>query len=351
VSISHIPEIPAAWHCSGFVREMTRFQFESWSIEDLAGYERGHHVEFDPLFPFSIKLFEYDLNPPPLLNRHEHLEIFVPCGGHGTFAMGSRVLPFAAGDVLIVENLKPHGIQQFHGECPRGMVIAFPPEFVCGPDALPCDSGFLAPFYRQGAARQPILKAGDPQASNVHSALIRLANCYTESARSLRLQSGCKVYLLELLYLLAARLDRPRFMQPESVLYEEESGQLAKLYRFLFANLSERITVAGAASMMNMSESTFMKYFKRATGENVCFASDTATVGACVGSAAAHEPSCRRDILFRGIRRPKLFRPRFSQTLLTDPEGSPAGSHREGCDHSLISFRAARHRSLGLNQK
>jgi AraC-like DNA-binding protein len=246
---------------------MTRFQFESWSIEDLAGYERGRQVEFDPLFPFSIKLFEYDLNPSPLLNRHEHLEVFVPCGGHGTFAMGSRVLPFAAGDVLIVENLKPHGIQQFHGECPRGMVIAFPPEFVCGPDALPCDSGFLAPFYRQGAARQPILKADDPQASNVHSALIRLANCYTESARNLRLQSGCKVYLLELLYLLAARLDRPRFMQPESVLHQEESGQLDKLYRFLFANLSERITVADAASMLNMSESKFMKYFKRATGE------------------------------------------------------------------------------------
>jgi len=267
VSILHIPEIPAAWHCSGFVREMTRFQFESWSIEDLDGYESGRHVEFDPLFPFSIKLLEYDLTRPPLLNWHDHLEIFVPCGGHGTFAMGGRVLPFAAADVLIVENLKPHGIQQFHGECPRGMVIAFPPEFVCGHDALPCDSGFLAPFYRQGAARQPIFKADDPQTANVHSALLRLANCYTESARNLRLQSGCKVYLLELLYLLAARLDRPRFMQPESVVHEVESGQLDKLYRFLFANLSERITVADAASTLNMSESTFMKYFKRATGE------------------------------------------------------------------------------------
>jgi hypothetical protein len=134
------------------------------------------------------------------------------------------------------------------------MVIAFPPEFVCGPDALPCDSGFLAPFYRPGAERQPILKACDPQASNVHRALLRLANCYTESARDLRLQAGCKVYLLELLYLLATRLDRPRIMQPECIVQEEESGLLDKLYRFLFANLKERITVAAAASMMNMSE-------------------------------------------------------------------------------------------------
>ena len=41
---------------------------------------------------------------------------------------------------------------------------------------------------------------------------------------------------------------------------------LDKLNPFLWANFSERVTVASAASAVNMSESSFMKYFKRVTG-------------------------------------------------------------------------------------
>ena len=42
---------------------------------------------------------------------------------------------------------------------------------------------------------------------------------------------------------------------------------MGALHEYLLANVSEKISVRTAASLVNMSDSTFMKYFKRVTGE------------------------------------------------------------------------------------
>jgi AraC-like DNA-binding protein len=175
--------------------------------------------------------------------------------------MANRTVPFSAGDVLVVDNLKLHGIPQFQGGLRRGMAIGFLPEFVCGLGSPRCDSEYLMPFC--GPA---VLRADDPLAPKLHHALLRLADCYFESPQSAPSQAGCKAYLLEILYLLAARLGRSQNTQRARVLEQERSTLLDKLHPFLSANLSERVTVASAASAVNMSESTFMKYFKRVTG-------------------------------------------------------------------------------------
>jgi len=253
--------LPSAAARDEFSRQMMRFPFEPWAIEDQIDNRRRYRVPFDPRFPFFVNLFSYNAPPPLPLNWHEHLEIFVPCAGRGKFVMANHTMPFSAGDVLVVDNLKLHGIPQFHGELRRAMVIRFLPEFVCGLGSPRCDSEFLTPFG--GPA---ILRADDPLVPKLHAALLRLAGCYFDSSPGLSLQAGCKAYFLEVLYLLAARVGRSQRASREHVLEQERSGLLDKLNPFLRANFAERITVASAASAVNMSESTFMKYFKRVTG-------------------------------------------------------------------------------------
>ena len=235
-----------------------RFPFERWALEKSIDEKRRYQAEFDPRFPFFVNFFSFDTPSPFSLNWHEHLEIFVPCAGDGKFVMANRIVPFSAGDVLVVDNLKLHGIAQSQGELRRAMVIGFLPEFVCGLGSPRCDAEFLTPFCGSAAVR-----ADDPLAPKLHDALLRLASCYCESAQAASFQAGCKAYLLEVLYLLAARFGKT---QRERVLEQERSGLLHKLHPFLSANFSERVTVASAASAVNMSESTFMKYFKRVTG-------------------------------------------------------------------------------------
>jgi AraC-like DNA-binding protein/mannose-6-phosphate isomerase-like protein (cupin superfamily) len=268
MSLVPIPKLPrtAAAFASApvddvFSSEMKRFSFGPWALGNLIDSNRRYRVEFDPRFPFFVNLFSYDTPPPFALSWHEHLEIFVPCAGRGRFVMEDRTVPFCAGDVLVVDNLKLHGIPQFQGESRRGMVIGFLPEFVCGLGSTPCDSEFLAPF--RGDA---ILRANDPLAPKLHDALLHLVSCYFESAQGVPSQAGCKAYLLEILYLLAARFGKSQTAQQKHVLEHERSRLLDKLRPFLSDNLSERVTVARAASAVNMSQSTFMKYFKRVTG-------------------------------------------------------------------------------------
>jgi AraC-like DNA-binding protein len=261
MSLVSIPKLPPVSTSPVFSREMMRFSFEPWAIENRIDSKRRYHAGFDPRFPFCLKLFSYDAPPPFPPNWHEHLEIFVPCAGRGRFAMSDRMVAFSSGDVLVVDNLKLHGIPQFQGDLRRAMVIGFLPEFVCGLGSPCCDSEYLTPFC--GPA---VLRADDPLAPKLHHALLRLADCYFESSQSVPSQAGCKAYLLEVLYLLAARLGRSQNSPRARVLEQERSALLDKLHPFLSANLSERVTVASAAAAVNMSESTFMKYFKRVTG-------------------------------------------------------------------------------------
>ena len=162
----------------GFSREMMRFPFEPWAIENQIDSRRRYRAPFDPRFPFCVDLFSYDA-PPCSLNWHEHLEIFVPLAGRGKFMMANGMTPFSTGDVLVVDNLKLHGIPQFHGESRRAMVIRFLPEFVCGMGSPRCDAEFLTPF---GAPA--ILRVDDPLIPKLHDALLRLAGCYFDSSQA-----------------------------------------------------------------------------------------------------------------------------------------------------------------------
>jgi AraC-like DNA-binding protein len=251
-----------------FSRQMRRFPFEPFATDQHADPKRRYHLELDRRFPFAIRLISYDdITPPFPLSWHERLELFVPCNGHGEFLMGETRVAFSPGDVVVVDNMKLHGIVKHHGTARRAMVITFMPEFVYNLASPACDSLFLTPFYWQPAGVVPAIRATDPAAAPLHKALMQLTDCYYARGGGLHFQAGCKAFLLEALYLLADHFGWPDHTQQEYVQQQERSRLLGNLHEFLLANVSEKITVGIAASLVNMSESTFMKYFKRVTGE------------------------------------------------------------------------------------
>lgn len=251
-----------------FSREMRRFPFEPFATDQHVDPKKRYHLELNRRFPFAIRLLSYDTVKPPFpLSWHERLELFIPCNGHGDFVMGETKVAFSPGDVVVVDNMKLHGIVEHWGAIRRAMVVTFMPEFVFNLASPACDSLFLTPFYWQSAGIVPVIRSTDAVASAVHEALTRLARCYYAPNRGPHYQAGCKAFLLEVLYLLAAHFGWPERTHQEYVLQQERSRLLGKLHEYLLANVAEKITVRCAASLVNMSESTFMKYFKRVTGE------------------------------------------------------------------------------------
>src|SRR5215470_15472898 len=86
-------------------------RFEPLVIDHLVDASGHHHLPLDPEFPFIIAPFSYEtLKPEMRLTWHNRLEIFIPIRGYGSFRMGERIVDFKSGDVLVVDNLKLHGV-------------------------------------------------------------------------------------------------------------------------------------------------------------------------------------------------------------------------------------------------
>ena len=240
--------------------------FDPFQIDHLVDAEGRYQVDLDPRFPLLVNLFSFAHSQAPFsMNWHERLELFVPVEGKGKFRMGDRVVPFSAGDVLVVDVRSMHGVLEFAGGHPRGIVITFLPELVCSVTSADCDSQYLTPFYCQTESVEPALRRPDRFSAPVHTALRKLLACYFGESEAMHREAGCKVYLLEVLYLLSLHFGH----SAESLAVYQQQRLLTERFRhlheWLAEHYAEKITVAEAASRCAMSESQFMKAFKKAT--------------------------------------------------------------------------------------
>jgi AraC-like DNA-binding protein len=245
---------------------LERIACESFAPHDFIDAQRRYRLDLDPTFPFVVKAFRFDRSRfPHTLNFHEALEIFIPVEGRGRFQMGDRFVDFAKGDLVVVDNLKLHGLTEFEGGTKRGIAIVFAREFVHRPGSPVSDLAFLAPFQVSSAA--PVrMRVGRSRQCTLAAAVSRLLCCWNEPPAGPEPHIGCKVYLLELLYLLAARMLPARVAAIDYEHRQQEQAFLHRLYGYLSERLTERVSVAEAAEFMGMPRFAFMRHFRRIAG-------------------------------------------------------------------------------------
>lgn len=250
------------------LREITKdLRFEPFLIDHLVDPRGRYRLDLEPQFPFTIKLYSFvpvgDSFP---MNWHERLEIFVPLAGKGRFRMGDRVLDFEAGDILVVDNLKLHGLVEFRGRDRRAMTITFNSDLIYNLGSPLTDFVYLVPFHCQGEDLCPVVRSSDPEAASIQGVMEHLVLCYFDKDRGRYAQAGCKAYLLELLFHLSVHFQGAEIAQSEYMKQQERSRRLGQLFDYLQQHYDRGITVRQAASMVGMSDSRFMRFFKQATG-------------------------------------------------------------------------------------
>ena len=295
-------------------------RFEPFAVDDLVDRQGRYRLDLDPQFPFAIKLYQFtpvgDAYP---MNWHERLEIFVPLSGEGQFRMGDRIIDFAADDVLVVDNLKLHGLREFRGEGGRAMTITFNPEFVYNIASPLCDYTYLIPFHCQSEHVTPVVRREEPQAAPIHDALTRLVACYFDPAQDAYTRVGCKAYLLELLFHLTRHFAGAEVAHSEYVRQQERSRRLGRLFEHLQQHYAEPLTIAQAARMVGMSPSRFMKFFKQATGTTfVSYVTQVRLAHAC--ELLRETDLAVGDIAARvGVNDHAYFDRKFKQYFSTSP--------------------------------
>lgn len=221
----------------------------------------------DPEFPFYVKPYHFpDATNPCPPNWHERLEIYVPVEGEGLFRIGDRLVPFAAGDVLVVDNKRLHRTERIAGTKRQALVISFLPGLVYSLGSPICDVAYLSPFYCQADTVDPVVRHDAAGRDAIHASINKLLACYAVRPFGPPAQMGCKTYLLELLYLLAQHFAFAEDARSETLAQQQRARRLGALLEHLGRDYGRKISVADAAAMVGMSESRFMRYFREASG-------------------------------------------------------------------------------------
>jgi AraC-like DNA-binding protein/quercetin dioxygenase-like cupin family protein len=228
---------------------------------------RGHYeLSLDKEFPFNVRLFHFSpKHYTPIWNWHERLELTMPLDGPLHMRMGGLRVELAAGDLLVVDNHKLHNVEGSPGLNTRGIVMSFLPEFVYSPGSPACDYTFLLPFYTKREGHAHVLRATEALAAPIYRAIAELLPRYFRSGAT-HFQSGCKASFLEILYHLARRFQASEVLRSEFVQRRQQADRLARLFEYVRVNYAERITVEQAMKLVHMSQSQFMKVFKKVSG-------------------------------------------------------------------------------------
>ena len=170
-----------------------------------------YDLQLDKEFPFHISLFQCSSkHHTPAWNWHERLEIVMPLDAVAKLSMGEQTVELAPGELLVVDNLKLHRLEDFPGFKTRLVVMAFMPEFVYTPGSPSCDYAFLLPFYAKREGHPHILRHTDEFAEQVYLAMTELLDHYFRCREQPHYQSGCKLSFLRVLYQLTATVPTRR---------------------------------------------------------------------------------------------------------------------------------------------
>ena len=196
---------------------------------------------------------------------HERLEIFCPLTGRGTFRIGEHIESFEAGDILLIDNLRLHGVNSFEGLRRHALVIVFTPDLLAAPGALPCDLWLLRPFHHLEHRCLHLPWEGEHSGAAwdcLTRLLLEELDGTTGPVRQVRL----KLALAELLIVLQQAFQDRIAEHNEYESRRERLRRLTPLFDMLAGHLDTAPGVPDAARFLGMSPSYFMRYFRTAAG-------------------------------------------------------------------------------------
>jgi AraC-like DNA-binding protein len=252
-----------------FLDFLSKQPVEEFVINPVVDARRHLARTFSPELPLQLKVFSFPqyrrMVGAPWMHWHEYFELIVPVRGTGKFRVGDQVVPFRPGDLLVVDNLKLHGVAELSGPH-RSLVILFPAEMVAPPGGNGVDHAFLAPLCGRPEDVPPLLRGSARVASAVHAAVLGLARAYFGSGAPGDRFVAAKLNLLTILYHLREHFGLRQDFCDELRLRQQRTQRLEKVFAHLSACYAEPLTQPDVANVAGMSSSRFRDFFKQTTG-------------------------------------------------------------------------------------
>ena len=156
-------------------------------------------INNNQILDFSIGEITGKRTLKQVIHCHSKLEISIVKSGVGVYHIGDRDYDIEPGDIMIINNIEPHGIVLDEGQRLTNLVLHFEPKFVWE-EHNDFDLRYLKIFFDRNSTFSHKLDNNNPATSRIRALLLEMENefRYKEAEYELMI----KVQLLNLLVLL-----------------------------------------------------------------------------------------------------------------------------------------------------
>jgi AraC-like DNA-binding protein len=242
-------------------------------VEPQINAEGIHVWPFDPSFPIDIRFFDLDGRRNVRMNRHDYFELLYAYSGQAVYQIHGRRFAVKKGDLAVVGSTLYH---RFTGDSSRfaedssiqlkAIVLFFLPELVRATESTGDDMQYLMPFLLQDDDFPHVISASTGIPAQILDLIQRIKAELPASAN--RAQLAVKTYLKMILMLLVNHYTA--YLGTHETFSRKQAAiqRLRPVFDYLEEHYDEPIRVEDAARICATSNSHFMYFFKRVTGQS-----------------------------------------------------------------------------------
>lgn len=230
---------------------------------NISEYENYHetvsHTKDD--FPYNTYLcsIPLDFSDVPM-HWHDEIELIYIKKGRGMVQIDFNTYTVTAGELALILPGQLHGIMQYENDLMEYENIMFHPNLLLSKQTDICTSDFLEPLFARSIALPCIIT----KELTHYDEIMDCINNADEICKTYppAYQFGIKSALYQFLYLLFC-YHKCQVTFPKSYRSLDKMKQIIK---YIECNYMNKITIADISSEVGLSESHFMKYFKKTMG-------------------------------------------------------------------------------------
>ena len=250
------------------MRPRVKYEWQdAWSvIEPQINAESVHEWPFAPGFPIDVRFLVFGPQREIRMNRHEYFEVLYLFSGEVVYQVQEREYRLGTGDLFVMASTLLHRM----GRYPRGRVKAavlyFLPDLIRSGGSAAEEEQYLMPFLVQAPGFPHVVPAATGIPKQVFD-LMKRARAELP-ARTTLARLCVTTYLKMMLVLLVNHYAVYRGSEQVFERRRKDLERLKPLFAFIDENYMNPLSVEQAASLLNMSRSSFMRFFKQVTGES-----------------------------------------------------------------------------------
>jgi AraC-like DNA-binding protein len=220
----------------------------------------------DPTFPMDVRSLTPNKARSYRLDRHHYFELFHVSNGWMDIQIEGRFFNVNEGDLVVIGSDLFHRMVNPPSMQAKLTSVFFDPGLICGTSHDSEGMEYLLPFLVQGPNFPHVVPANTGIPGEAFELMRRIQ---TElPATSVWARLAVKTYLKMILLLLVKYYSTHQGLRQHVDRKQADLGRLRPLFRHLEQNYGYPLLVEEAARLCAMSNSHFMYFFKRATGQS-----------------------------------------------------------------------------------